>query len=133
MSNCLKDRSLVDRVFVSYSSNAGDRIHVRDKNQDKKLENGNTKDMLTYLKNNEKVCLVVIDFAGLSTNTDDLQQSVSISDHESLQKIIVDTLPFNNRVFIFDRPKLLAELQTLKAFECRNRPLRLFFYVCEYA
>ncbi|KAI9243769.1 hypothetical protein EDC94DRAFT_531343, partial [Helicostylum pulchrum] len=47
-----------------------------------------------------------------------------ISDNESLQKIIVDTLPFNNKVTIYERQKLLNEQQTMKAFECRNRPLQ---------
>lgn len=42
MSNCLKERSLVDCVFVSYSSNAGDKILARDKKQGVGLEKGNT-------------------------------------------------------------------------------------------
>ncbi|KAI9365666.1 hypothetical protein BD770DRAFT_312637 [Pilaira anomala] len=75
--------------------------------------------MLRHIKNNNKVCLVVLDHAGLSTNREDLEQLVS--DNESLQKIIVDTLPFNNKVKIYERHKLLDEQQTLKAFECRNK------------
>ncbi|KAG2211160.1 hypothetical protein INT47_006279 [Mucor saturninus] len=88
---------------------ARDKLSARDKKQDIELENGNTQDMLNFLKNQEKVCLVVIDFAGLSTNSEDLRQFVS--DNESLQKIIVDTLPFNNKVTIFDRASILGASQ----------------------
>lgn len=42
MCNCLKDRSLVDCVFVSYSSNASDPLHLRDKSQETVLADGNT-------------------------------------------------------------------------------------------
>ncbi|KAG2228911.1 hypothetical protein INT48_002966, partial [Thamnidium elegans] len=41
--------------------------------------------------------LWLLDHAGLSTNREDLEQLVSIIDNESLQKKIVDTLPFNNK------------------------------------
>jgi hypothetical protein len=47
-----------------------------------------------------------------------------ISVNESLYKIIVDTIPFNNKVTVYERQKLLDKQQTLKAFECRNRPLQ---------
>ncbi|KAI7907730.1 uncharacterized protein BX663DRAFT_425534 [Cokeromyces recurvatus] len=78
--------------------------------------------MLCHIKNNNKMCLVVLDYAGLSTNREDLEQI--ISDNESLQKIIIDTLPFNNKVIIYERQKLLNKQQTMKAFECTNRPLQ---------
>ncbi|KAI8066186.1 hypothetical protein BDF21DRAFT_477890, partial [Thamnidium elegans] len=68
--------------------------------------------------------LWLLDHAGLSTNREDLEQLVSIIDNESLQKKIVDTLPFNNKVTIYERQKLLNEQQTMKAFKCRNRPLQ---------
>ncbi|KAI9253628.1 hypothetical protein BY458DRAFT_521771 [Sporodiniella umbellata] len=122
MCECLRNRSLVDHMFVSYSCNASDPLHLRDKNHNKVLEDGNTQGMLSHIKNNKKVCLVVLDHAGLSTNREDLEQLVS--DNESLQKIIVDTLTFNNKVKIYERHKLLDEQQTLKAFEYRNRPLQ---------
>lgn len=43
MCNCLGNRSLVDCVFVSYSCNASDTLHSRDKSQEKVLEDGNTR------------------------------------------------------------------------------------------
>ncbi|KAI8982141.1 hypothetical protein BDF20DRAFT_818373 [Mycotypha africana] len=122
MCNCLRSRSLVDSVFVSYSSNASDPLHLRDKKQQKILEDDNAQDLLRHLSDNEKVCLVVLDHAGLSTNREDLEQL--INDNESHQKLIVDTMPFNNKVTVYERQKLLNKQQTMKAFECRNRPLQ---------
>ncbi|CAO3694552.1 unnamed protein product [Rhizopus stolonifer] len=78
--------------------------------------------MVHHINNNNKVCLVVLGHAGLSTNREDLEQLVS--ENESLQRIVVDTMPFNNKVMIYERQKLLNEEQTMKAFECRNRPLQ---------
>lgn len=42
MSDCLRSRSLVDRIFVSYSCNANDPLNSRDQNQKIVLEDGNT-------------------------------------------------------------------------------------------
>jgi hypothetical protein len=42
MCGCLRKRSLVDCVFVSYSCNASDLLHLRNKRQEKALEDGNT-------------------------------------------------------------------------------------------
>lgn len=78
--------------------------------------------MLLHIKNKDKVCLVVPHHAGLSTNREDVEQFVS--DNDNLRMIIVDTLPFNNKVKIYERQKVLDEPQTLKAFECRSRPLQ---------
>ncbi|EIE90110.1 hypothetical protein RO3G_14821 [Rhizopus delemar RA 99-880] len=122
MSDCLRSRSLVDQVFVSYSCSASDVLDSRDKKQEEVLGNGNTQDMLRFINNNSKVCLVTLDHAGLSTNREDLEQFISAN--KSLQKIIVDTIPFNNKAIIYERQKLLNKQQTLKAFECRSRPLQ---------
>ncbi|KAI8976039.1 hypothetical protein BDB01DRAFT_728374 [Pilobolus umbonatus] len=120
MSSCLRDSSLVDRVFVSYSCNACDSVHSRYKNQETTVEDGNTQDMLRFINNNRKVCLVALDHAGLSTNRKYLH------DNENLKMILVDTLLFNNKVTIYEREKLLKEEQLLKAFECRSRPYQRF-------
>ncbi|CEI93624.1 hypothetical protein RMCBS344292_07855 [Rhizopus microsporus] len=43
----------------------------------------NTQDLISYLDTtNDNVCLVIIDYSGLSTNVDDLKQFVS--NHEKL-------------------------------------------------
>lgn len=67
MCGCLRKRLLIDCVFVSYSCNASDPLHLRNKRQEKALEDGNTQGMLRYINNSNKVCLVVLDHVGLST------------------------------------------------------------------
>ncbi|KAI9271142.1 hypothetical protein EDC94DRAFT_597309 [Helicostylum pulchrum] len=62
MCQRLKERSLVDRVFVSYNSQANDPLAERDMEQkDEPLTQlsaeGNTQDMLAYIANTEKICL----------------------------------------------------------------------------
>ncbi|KAI8093978.1 hypothetical protein BDF21DRAFT_475693 [Thamnidium elegans] len=108
MCNRLKPRSLLDRVFVSYSCKANDCIHehmLQLVNIQKKKKK----------KKKKKVCLVAIDHADLSTNTEDLRDFVRAN--PSLCKIIIDTLPFTNRVVIYESEKLLANSQTFKNFD----------------
>ncbi|KAI7900619.1 uncharacterized protein BX663DRAFT_517051 [Cokeromyces recurvatus] len=78
--------------------------------------------MLQFVNTQKKVCLVAIDHAGLSTNTEDLRDFVRAN--PSLCKIIIDTLPFTNRVVIYESEKLLANLQTFKNFDCRSKSLQ---------
>ncbi|CAO3620038.1 unnamed protein product [Mucor fragilis] len=99
MSTNLKERSLVTKVFASASCDANQPLLARDlrKNTDM-LSNitadgdmqGEKKDifllliitifhfdsldLLAYIRTREKICIVVIDFAGLTTNSEDLEQ-----------------------------------------------------------
>lgn len=66
----------------------------------------------------DKVCLVVLDHAGLSTNREDVEQFVN--DNDNLRMIIVDMYSAK----FYKRQKVSDEPQTLKAFECRSRPLQ---------
>ncbi|KAI8089060.1 uncharacterized protein BX664DRAFT_332074 [Halteromyces radiatus] len=75
-------------------------------------------DLISYLVVTEKVCLVVIDFAGLSTNVDDLRSL--IENHKNLQRIIVDHLPYEIEVKIYERDLLLSDPSALEAFSCRK-------------
>ncbi|KAI7862377.1 hypothetical protein BDF14DRAFT_1974511 [Spinellus fusiger] len=93
MCDCLRSQSLVDRVFIYYSSNVSNPLNSRDNGQEKELEDGDIQDMICYIENNNRVCLVVLDHAGISTNCEDLEQN-----NKSLQKIVVDTMAFNNKV-----------------------------------
>lgn len=95
MIDKLKSRSLIQNVFVSECSSANDPLHKRDAGQvgfegaDGSTK-GNTQcmlktcwinmmscflDMLEFLKVSEsKVILVTLDYAGLSTNVEDLKE-----------------------------------------------------------
>ncbi|CAO3685246.1 unnamed protein product [Rhizopus stolonifer] len=77
---CLKERPLCDMVFVSWSCSADANFSSRDMNGNTDLLNeligvdGDTQSMISYINSSETdVCLVAIDFAGLSTNIGDLQ------------------------------------------------------------
>lgn len=50
MSDCLRSRSLVDQVFVSYSCSASDVLDSRDKKQEEVLGNGNTQGKSKHFK-----------------------------------------------------------------------------------
>lgn len=102
MVDSLKNRSLVDQAFTIICSSASSLISSRDLNCDKSIEkiekvNGNTQgifnrfeniisninmigfflDLLKFLETTQNnVCLVIIDFTGLSTNTNDLKNFV---------------------------------------------------------
>ncbi|KAG0806776.1 hypothetical protein G6F16_010999 [Rhizopus arrhizus] len=80
MVQCLKERSLCDMVFVSWSCSADSNFSSRDMNDSTDLLNeltgvdGDIQSMISYISSSETdVCLVAIDFAGLSTNIGDLQ------------------------------------------------------------
>ncbi|KAI9033584.1 hypothetical protein CLU79DRAFT_724457 [Phycomyces nitens] len=67
MCRRLKERSLVDHVFVSYNSQANDPLAERDMKQKDELltqlsVEGNTQDMLAYITNTERICLVALDY-----------------------------------------------------------------------
>ncbi|KAI7902223.1 uncharacterized protein BX663DRAFT_436212, partial [Cokeromyces recurvatus] len=76
MVNILRQRSLVDKVFVSSYSNIKQGFYKRDLNdQDSLLSeldqvNGNTQ---AFIQDNDKVCVVALDYAGFTTNMSDLK------------------------------------------------------------
>lgn len=78
-----KTRSLADRVFISPNSFAGDPFNKRDENKREELmshiiANGDTQDMLRYISDKKKkVILVTIDYAGLTTNCEDMKSFLS--------------------------------------------------------
>lgn len=106
MCDRLRERSLVDKLFVSVCSNANHPISERDVKVDKKIiekldVDGNTQgkstnvnsifyfsiliigvplllffflEMLQYISTNKKICLVVLDYAGLTTDPNDLKK-----------------------------------------------------------
>lgn len=102
MSTILKERSLVTKVFASASCDANQPLLARDlkKNTDmlsKITADGDMQgekkeiffllliitillldspDLLEYIRTRDKICIVVIDFAGLTTNSEDLEQSL---------------------------------------------------------
>ncbi|KAI8876385.1 hypothetical protein K501DRAFT_338113, partial [Backusella circina FSU 941] len=72
MANILRQRSLVEEVFVSPYSSVKESFYKRDFNDQDILSeldqaNGNTQDFLTFIQENDKVCVVALDYAGFTT------------------------------------------------------------------
>ncbi|KAG1149595.1 hypothetical protein G6F36_014706 [Rhizopus arrhizus] len=74
----LKERSLVDKVFVSACCKSSDPIANRDLKNSSNVINelesvdGDMQDLLKVLSTIQKVCLVTLDAAGLTTGIDNL-------------------------------------------------------------
>ncbi|KAI9008893.1 hypothetical protein CLU79DRAFT_711406 [Phycomyces nitens] len=76
MVHNLRTRLIVDKVFVSKSSAASQPFDKRDTNATiTEGTNGTTKDFIKFLsKTQNKVVLIVLDYAGLTTNVEDLKE-----------------------------------------------------------
>ncbi|KAG2233115.1 hypothetical protein INT48_005859, partial [Thamnidium elegans] len=92
MARRLKERSLVEKVFVSPCVNANELM---------------------------KICLIILGYAGLSTNYKDFETFLRNS--KNICKIIVDHLPFDNTIKILDCCELLQHPKKLEIFNCRTR------------
>ncbi|CAO3640355.1 unnamed protein product [Cunninghamella echinulata] len=127
MCNNLRNRSLTDHIFISYQCQANDLIYERDKIRNQNIleelsVDGDTNDMIEFISIKKKVCIVALDYSGLSTNHLDLQEF--IRNNASIKKIIIDTLPFNNKVKIYDRDQLLNYQDIMMQFDCRTKCLQ---------
>ncbi|KAI8099225.1 uncharacterized protein BX664DRAFT_289216 [Halteromyces radiatus] len=125
MSSRLQERSLVDMVFASSCCRASDAIEERDldnKSAEKLDVAGDTQEMLTFISGKTKVCLVILDYAGLSTDCADLRKF--LGNYQQIKKIVVDMLPYTNEVNMYDCSQLLQDPDKLKVFDCRKRPTK---------
>ncbi|CAO3681921.1 unnamed protein product [Rhizopus stolonifer] len=124
----LKTRSLADRVFISPNSSAGDPFNKRDENKREELmshiiANGDTQDMLRYISDKKKkVILVTIDYAGLTTNCEDMKSFLST--YSSIKEIAIDLIPSQNKAKMYTSQELLNDEKKLKEFECRKKCLQ---------
>ncbi|ORE19516.1 hypothetical protein BCV71DRAFT_177509, partial [Rhizopus microsporus] len=74
----LKTKCLCEHVFVSWNTNADEKIEGRDLNNktkyDIKNSAGNCQDLIEYISMSyKKIRLVVVDYARLSTNPDHIR------------------------------------------------------------
>ncbi|CAO3630977.1 unnamed protein product [Cunninghamella blakesleeana] len=75
MINNLKNRSIVDKIFVSANSKSSESIFTRDTKIQQNIMNnfnetgGTVQDLIGFINASEKhICLVILDYFGLSTN-----------------------------------------------------------------
>ncbi|ORY88522.1 hypothetical protein BCR43DRAFT_448696 [Syncephalastrum racemosum] len=122
----MRARSLVDKTFVSPCSAAGRtyRIYPVPLKVNTKfclaiddIEDDILLDMISFLAVTPNVSLVVLDYAGLTTNIKDLKQF--IINTPNLENIIVDQLPQQHKIKIFSREQLLMDDSNLALFDCR--------------
>ncbi|ORZ01766.1 hypothetical protein BCR43DRAFT_434141, partial [Syncephalastrum racemosum] len=69
-----------------------------------------------------QVILVTIDYAGLSTDPDDL--SLFVRDHEKIDQTHVDRLPTVYKVERYTRHQLLNDENCRKKFHCRSKSVQ---------
>ncbi|KAI9473520.1 MAG: hypothetical protein EXX96DRAFT_463841, partial [Benjaminiella poitrasii] len=105
MARRLKERSLVDKIFVSPRANANELMVERDltKNEDllKELNvDGDAQKLLNFVDQNKNICLVILGYAGLSTDCKNLE--TFLRNNKNICKIVVDHLPFDNTIKIHD-------------------------------
>ncbi|KAI8977158.1 hypothetical protein BDF20DRAFT_548446 [Mycotypha africana] len=119
----LKERSLVESVYVTVSCNSKTPISKRDLKKNKILDElsgvaGDAQDLLKGLAKIEKACLVVIDSAGLTTNIKDLE--LFLSKYPSLKKIIIETIAHDNQIHILESEDEIVEKRSLFRFDGRE-------------
>ncbi|KAI8968621.1 hypothetical protein BDB01DRAFT_733140, partial [Pilobolus umbonatus] len=127
MAQKLEERSLVDMVFMSPTTNSNEPISSRDISKDNEMmsqlkAHGDTQVLLKYISNEEKIVIVTIDYAGLAINCEDLQ--VFLEDHKNNKRIFVDLIPYTNTVKMYTSEELLNNPKKLKAFDSRKHCLQ---------
>ncbi|OBZ83499.1 hypothetical protein A0J61_08451 [Choanephora cucurbitarum] len=99
----LRNRSIVDKVFVSKSSNANQPFDKRDINSTIiEGTDGTTKEII----------LVVLDYAGLTTNVEDRKE------------FLIDKLPITTNVEVYQTDLLLQGQKAINESDCRTRPVQ---------
>ncbi|KAG2204124.1 hypothetical protein INT47_011607 [Mucor saturninus] len=126
----LKNRSLVEYIYVTVSCNAKTPINRRDLKKNMIIGelsgvNGDaqgiqklTKHLIKELAKMSKVCLVVIDSAGLTTNMSGLESF--IREHRNIEKIIIDTLAHDNQVNVVECAEEIVKFKSLFKFDGRE-------------
>jgi hypothetical protein len=73
--------------------------------------------MLEYVNSaKHNICLVSIDFAGLTSRSIDIIQL--INDNPSIKKIAIDMFVISNEIFLFDADSLKTDAKLLEYFNC---------------
>ncbi|ORX47698.1 hypothetical protein DM01DRAFT_1322371 [Hesseltinella vesiculosa] len=126
MCQKLKERSRVKTIFASVCCKANDVLIERDMDDNaissivKELGiAGSMQDMLSFITRQSKVCLVALDHAGITTNKADLAEF--LSNNQQIEKLVIDRLPFTNKVEEYDCSQLLDDEEKLNDFDCRQR------------
>ncbi|KAI9492973.1 hypothetical protein BDB00DRAFT_764533 [Zychaea mexicana] len=123
MVHRLRTRSLCTKVFVSPYCNADENMESCDSTGNQKNHlalvkncNGDMTTLMQLLKTKFKpICLAVIDFAGLSTEPNDIRAFVR--KFTQIEEIVVDR-GLTSDVFL--RHDLLTKEEIINRFDCRT-------------
>ncbi|KAI8067944.1 hypothetical protein BC940DRAFT_238482 [Gongronella butleri] len=115
----IKSRSKVQKVYVSWSSKSSSSISSRDIDQQQRLGDGNTQTTIKFLKKTrQQVILVIRDFAGLTTDPQDLR--AFLNQHPSITHIYVGESPFSADVRMLSAAQILKDNEIANLFHCRS-------------
>ncbi|KAI8381099.1 uncharacterized protein BYT42DRAFT_565236 [Radiomyces spectabilis] len=118
MAERLKKRCHCRKIFVSDGSTANEPILARDADSGPTSYDGNTQDMFSYFTTkSKKIRLCVIDYAGFSTDPDDIQKTMKLT--RSIKELVV---LHPHRIEMFTRMELKQE-SILTKFKCRTGPV----------
>ncbi|KAI9020694.1 hypothetical protein CLU79DRAFT_755070 [Phycomyces nitens] len=130
MANRLRERFEIKTVYASPFSESMDEIASRDlckksRSLLSQLDNvsGSIQDMLNHINTvDTDVCLIVINFAGLSRDCEDIRSF--FRSHPRLRKILIDLLSVNNTVKSFTKEDILGNHKFMEYFQCRKSPVK---------
>lgn len=115
----MKTKLLCEDVFVSYNTPVNNLIAEQDATTPPYTFDdcsGNTQDLITKItKSARQIRLVVIDYAGLSTNLDNIKLLISLN--KSVREVVVD---IGHKVEIYSRHDMLKNISILNKFRCRR-------------
>ncbi|KAI9243757.1 hypothetical protein BY458DRAFT_448138, partial [Sporodiniella umbellata] len=107
----LKEHSFASRIYISMSSWASIPFAKRDTKPNNEIMsklqniNCNTQDLLKYVNTcDHDICLISVDFAVLTTRSDDLVKL--IEENPAIKKIAIETFITSNKFFIFEAQNL---------------------------
>ncbi|KAI7849803.1 hypothetical protein BDC45DRAFT_266637 [Circinella umbellata] len=121
---CMQSRSQVTNVYVSPRSHSKSPIASRDSTNEQDFTDingcvGNTQALLNYLSSTTRlVCMVIVDYAALSTDPDDIVRLVK--NYNSLECIVVDRFKDVGKYEVYRRNEILQTPEQLAAFDCRQ-------------
>ncbi|KAG2221369.1 hypothetical protein INT45_012415 [Circinella minor] len=135
MAQRLRERSHVEKIFVSPQSNSKETLTERDMSRPNIMNkvtgvDGTMQDLVKYVRSQTKICMVVLDYAGLSTDEEDIKKFLCklikglFSEYSSIKKLVVDLIPTTSKVTIYDTTTLLSDPTNLNVFNCRSATVK---------
>ncbi|CAO3588538.1 unnamed protein product [Absidia cylindrospora] len=119
MAQRLVNICFCDKVFASIRSKASQPLLSRDLKNNETFLDGDTQDLFYYVsKCTSKVRLCVMDYAGLSTDPQDVKTMMKL--YKRIQEIAVITGKTSSNVDVLLRHSLLSDTNVLNKFDCRS-------------